>query len=90
MAHLYTLLIFHILLLNDHCTLGLNTKISGFHNFSFRILVSKILICDTWYSYTPLQYHVLYTLSGRGVTRNVITCSANKIKKKDLKERAKN
>ena len=26
---------------------------------------------DTWYSYTPLQYHVLYTLSGRGVTKIV-------------------
>ena len=29
MAHLYTLLIFHILLLNDHCTLGLILQIPG-------------------------------------------------------------
>ena len=40
----------------------------GFHKHSFPTLVSKILLCDTWYSYTPLQYHVLYTLSERGVT----------------------
>ena len=52
---------------NDICTLILIQN-PGFHKLSFPTLVSKILQCDTWYSYTPLQYHVLYTLPGRGVT----------------------
>ena len=49
--------------------------IPGFHKLSFPTLVPKILQCDTWYSYTPLQYHVLYTLSGRGVTPRVVSHS---------------
>ena len=57
-------------LLNDNCTLILIQN-PEFYNLFFPNLVSKILQCDTWYSYTPLQYHVLYTLSGRGVTPQV-------------------
>ena len=41
---------------------------SGFINLSFHNFISKIPQCDTWCSYTPLQFHVLYTLSGWGVT----------------------
>ena len=41
---------------------------SGFINLSFNNFISKIPQCDTWCSYTPLQLHVLYTLSGQGVT----------------------
>ena len=41
---------------------------SGFLNLSFRHFISKIPQCDTWCSYTPLQFHALYTLSGRGIT----------------------
>ena len=44
---------------------------SRFHKLSLHIFIlnnSQIYYNDTWCSYTPLQYHVLYTLSGRGVT----------------------
>ena len=53
-----------------------NTTNSGFTKLSFPTLVSKILQYDTWCSYTPLQYHVLYTLSGRGVASYLdVICS---------------
>ena len=41
---------------------------SGFINLSFHNFISKILQCDTLSSYTPLQLHVLYIISERGVT----------------------
>ena len=63
-------MIFIFFLLNDNCAL-IHYHNSRFHKLSFPNLVSKILLCDTWYSYTPLQYHVLYTLSGRGVTSKI-------------------
>ena len=44
---------------------------SGFHKLSFHNFISKIPQCDTWCSYAPLQFHVLYTLSGQGVTSGV-------------------
>ena len=49
-----------------------STKIPGSITYNFLISSPKILLCDTWYSYTPLQYHELYTLLGRGVTRLAI------------------
>ena len=67
--------IFMSYLFNDICTLILIQN-PGFHKLSFPTLVSKILQCDTWYSYTPLQYHVLYTLPGRGVT-HIFSISCN-------------
>ena len=43
-----------------------------FHKLSLHISIlnnnSQKYYNGTWCSYTPLQYHVLYTLSGRGVT----------------------
>ena len=44
---------------------------SGFINLSFHNFISKMLQCDTWCSYTPLQLHVLYTISERGVILHV-------------------
>ena len=44
------------------------------------IIKSEILQCDTWYSYTPLQYHVLYTLSGRGVTKSSLLRNISSLK----------
>ena len=42
------------------------------HNLSFHIFIlknnSQKYYNFTWCSYTPLQLHVLYTISGRGVT----------------------
>ena len=43
---------------------------SGFHKLSFHNFISKIPQCDTLCSYTPLQFHVLYTLSGPGRYRD--------------------
>ena len=63
-------MLFISFLLNDNCTLILIHN-PGFYNLSFPNLVSKILQCDTYCSYTPLQFHVLYTISRRGVTYNL-------------------
>ena len=45
---------------------------SGFHKLSFYIFIlnknSQKYYNGTWCTYAPLQSHVLYTLSGRGVT----------------------
>ena len=45
---------------------------SGFHKLSFHIFIlnknSQKYYNGTWCTYAPLQSHVLYTLSGRGVT----------------------
>ena len=44
----------------------------GFHKLSFHIFIlnnnSQKYYNGTWCTYAPLQSHVLYTLSGRGVT----------------------